>query len=125
VCATDPDQLYDLERDPLELTNLAGDPAYAEAVTRLRAELDRRLDLAAIGQRVRASQRDRRHVSRGLAHGVQAPWDYEPRIDASMQYVRSRADLYDLQRRARLEEAGVTTSAPLPDGGDPAGAPSG
>jgi choline-sulfatase len=124
VCATDPDQLYDLERDPLELTNLAGDPAYADVVSRLRAELDGRLDLAAIDPRVRASQRDRRHVSRGLAHGVPAPWDYEPRVDASMQYVRSRADLYDLQRRARLEEAGVTTAAP-PDGGEPAGSPSG
>jgi choline-sulfatase len=104
VCETDPDQLYDLERDPHELTNLAGDSAHADVVARLRGELDRRLDLRAIGREVRASQRDRRHVSRGLALGEPAPWDYEPRVDASMQYVRTRADLYDLQRRARLEE---------------------
>ncbi|MEA2146575.1 MAG: choline-sulfatase [Solirubrobacteraceae bacterium] len=111
VCETDPDQLYDLERDPHELSNLAGDPAHADVVARLRRELDRRLDLAAIGVRVRASQRDRRHVSRGLARGVPSPWDHEPRVDASMQYVRTRADLYELQRRARMEE-------PTPPAGD-------
>ncbi len=33
--------MYDLEEDPRELDNLAADPAYAEQVGRLRAELDR------------------------------------------------------------------------------------
>ncbi|HWD86424.1 MAG TPA: choline-sulfatase [Solirubrobacteraceae bacterium] len=103
VCETDPDQLYHLHDDPAELTNLAGDPAYADVVTRLRLELERRLDLGAIGERVLASQHDRRVVERGLARGVHTAWDYEPRVDASMQYVRARSDLYELQRRARIE----------------------
>jgi arylsulfatase A-like enzyme len=34
-------ELYDLVKDPEELKNVAADPAYAEAVTRLRAELER------------------------------------------------------------------------------------
>jgi choline-sulfatase len=110
VCETDPDQLFDLERDPQELVNLAGEPTYAETVARLRRELERRLDLAAIGERVAASQRDRRHVSLGLARGAPTAWDYEPRVDASMQYVRSRADLYELQRQARMEEPGGAVS---------------
>jgi choline-sulfatase len=116
ACATDPDQLYDLHRDPHELSNLAADPAYADVVRRLRGELDRRLDLAEIDLRARASQRDRRHVARALALGVPSPWDHEPRVDASLQYVRTRADLYQLQRRARMEEFDPTAVAPAADG---------
>jgi choline-sulfatase len=103
VCETDPDQLYDLSSDPAELSNLAGDPAYADRLGRLHEELERRLDLGAIHARVLASQHDRRLVERGLSRGVQTAWDYEPRVDASMQYVRARSDLYELQRRARME----------------------
>ncbi|HWD66242.1 MAG TPA: choline-sulfatase [Solirubrobacteraceae bacterium] len=103
VCETDPDQLYDLSSDPAELSNLAGDPAYADRLARLHEELERRLDLGAIHARVLASQHDRRLVERGLSRGVQTAWDYEPRVDASMQYVRARSDLYELQRRARME----------------------
>jgi choline-sulfatase len=114
VCETDPDQLFDLERDPQELVNLAGEPTYAEDAARLHCELERHLDLAAIGERVRASQRDRRHVSLGLARGAPTPWDYEPRVDASMQYVRARADLYELQRQARMEESGGAIRGPSP-----------
>ena len=106
VCETDPDQLYDLTGDPLELTNLAADPSYADVIARLRAALESRLDLDAIGARVLASQRDRRLVERGLAQGRRTAWDYEPRVDASMQYVRARSDLYELQRRARLQSPG-------------------
>ncbi len=34
------EQLFDLETDPFEITNLAGEPAYAEALADLRARLD-------------------------------------------------------------------------------------
>ena len=37
------DELYDLERDPYEITNLIGDPAYAGERSALRAELRRRV----------------------------------------------------------------------------------
>ncbi len=36
-----PEELYDVENDPYELTNLAGDPEYAAVRERLSAELDR------------------------------------------------------------------------------------
>lgn len=35
-----PYELYDLERDPLELTNVADEPAYAEAYNTMRRHLD-------------------------------------------------------------------------------------
>ncbi|MBT3268218.1 sulfatase [Candidatus Poribacteria bacterium] len=34
-------ELFDLERDPMELNSVYGDPAYADIVTELKAELDR------------------------------------------------------------------------------------
>lgn len=103
VCGGDPDLLYDLERDPHELSNLAGRPEQEAALGVLRAALAERLDLAAIEQRVLASQRERRVVSGALGEGAVTAWDYQPLVDASMQYVRTKADLYELQRRARLE----------------------
>jgi choline-sulfatase len=101
--AEDPDLLFDLDADPLELTDLAGDPAYEQRVRELRAKLSERLDFGEIDRRVRASQRERHLVASALRTGKYTSWDYEPRVDASMQYVRSREDLYELQREARLD----------------------
>ena len=103
VCLQDPDLLYDLDADPRELHDLAGDPDHAPVVARLRAELERRLDLPAIGDRVRHSQRERRLVSAALRRGRSHSWDHNPEVDAALQYVRNREDLYELQRQARLD----------------------
>lgn len=103
VCAGDPDQLYDLAADPHERSNLAAQPEHAATVSRLRDALAERLDLAEIERRVLASQRERHLVARALAQGEVTAWDFQPHVDASMQYVRSRQDLYELQRRARLD----------------------
>ncbi|MDQ6730468.1 MAG: choline-sulfatase [Actinomycetota bacterium] len=103
VCAGDPDLLYDLDADPLELTNLAAHPRYAGTVGELRRRLAQELDLEAIDRRVLASQRERRLVAGALGRGAVTPWDFQPHVDAAMQYVRNRADLYELQARARLE----------------------
>jgi choline-sulfatase len=103
VCRDDPDQLYDLASDPLELSNLASAPEHACTVAALRGSLAGRLDLEVIERRVLASQRERRLVSAALNTGEAAAWDYQPYVDASTQYVRTREDLYHLQRVARLD----------------------
>lgn len=103
VCGDDPDLLFDLRDDPHELSNLADRPEEEGTVEALRAVLAARLDLDEIARRVLASQRDRRLVAGALAEGEVTAWDYQPRVDSSLQYVRSRADLYEVQRRARLE----------------------
>jgi choline-sulfatase len=104
VSAEDPDLLYDLSADPRELHDLAGDPALASRRAELSARLRARLDLDAIDREVRASQRERHLVSRALGRGRRTSWDFQPPADASVQYVRNREDLYELQRKARLDE---------------------
>ena len=99
----DPDLLYDLESDPLELTDLSDASEHADTVRRLASELDARLDLAAVGERVLASQRERHLVSAAHGRGIRPAWDFEPVGDASTRYVRNRDDLYELQRRSRLQ----------------------
>ena len=102
-CEGDPEQLYDLAADPGELTNLAADPDHAELCASLRAAAAERWDLAELRERVLRSQRERRLVARGLGRGARTGWDFQPHVDASRQYVRTRSDLYELQRRARLD----------------------
>jgi choline-sulfatase len=97
-CPGDPDVLYDLASDPRELRNVAGDPA-GDAV---RAVADRRWDLAALERAVLDSQRERRVVVPALNRGRHTAWDYTPQSQA-MRYVGTNADLYEHQRRARLD----------------------
>ncbi|HEX3976056.1 MAG TPA: choline-sulfatase [Solirubrobacteraceae bacterium] len=103
VSLEDPDLLYDLAADPRELHDVSGAPDSEPVLARLRGELQRRLDLAGIGDRVRASQRERFLVSRALREGRPTPWDHEPIYDAAGMYIRNREDMYELQRRARLD----------------------
>lgn len=102
ACEGDSDQLYDLAQDPAELRNLAN-PEHRALVEQFREEVGRRWNLADLRERVLASQRERRLVVSALAEGTYTSWDFAPSVDASTRYVRSRADLYALQRRARLE----------------------
>jgi choline-sulfatase len=102
-CAGDPDQLYDLADDPHELVNLAERSANAELLSAFRDAAAAHWDAGALEQRVLESQRERRLVAQALATGRRTSWDYQPPNDAGTRYVRSGADLYELQRRARLD----------------------
>ena len=108
VSLQDPDLLYDLAADPLELTDRSGDPGAAPVLARLRAELARRLDLPDIGRRVRESQGERRLVGAALRQGRPTPWDHAPRLDAGIQHPQPRGHVRDPaagapgHRRARV-----------------------
>ena len=98
----DPDQLYDLAADPDERTNLATDPARRATVEQLLAEIGGNWDLERIAREVLASQRRRRLVAAANAIGVLESWDYQPRRDASAEYVRSHLDLEAIEAAARF-----------------------
>lgn len=57
-------ELYDLEADPGEFTNLAGDEAYRAIVAEMQAALLSRWDAAGLDQEVRRSQTDRMLIRR-------------------------------------------------------------
>ena len=100
-CPTDPDQLYELSVDPLELNNLAGLPEHGERVTKLRQEISKGWDLEAIRSAVISSQRRRRYLHQiTRAQGV--AWDYQPVVDARNLYIRNTASIFELEQRSRF-----------------------
>jgi choline-sulfatase len=98
----DPDQLFDLSRDPSERANLAANPACAALVADFRAEVGDRWDLAKLDAQIRDSQRRRRLVDAALSKGKIQSWDFQPFRKASRQYVRNSIDLDDLEAMARF-----------------------
>jgi choline-sulfatase len=110
-CEGDPDQLYDLAHDPHELVNLADRPASADLRRAFRGALAECWDMGLLEQRVLQSQRERRLVAEALATGRRTSWDHRPDADAATRYVRSGADMYELQRRARLDSGSPPSRA--------------
>ncbi|MBY6048364.1 choline-sulfatase [Vannielia litorea] len=102
LCALDPDQLFDLEADPHELTNLAGDPAHTEAYEALKAEAAARWDLKRFDDEVRRSQARRWVVYEALRNGEYYPWDYQPLQKASERFMRNHMDLNTVEEDARF-----------------------
>ena len=101
----DPPMLFDLEKDPLELDNLAGAAATADVETEFAAETAAKWDAAAIRQRVVESQRARRIVHEALMQGRLQAWDFQPHGDATKQYYRNYGHP-DGERALRLPPAG-------------------
>ena len=98
-CADDPEQLYDVDADPHELANLAR--SEAGRARELRAVVRRRWDMPALRAQVLRSQDERRLVVKALRRGRPASWSFDP--GAAAEFVRGRDDLYEFQRRARLD----------------------
>ncbi|SLN55667.1 Choline-sulfatase [Aquimixticola soesokkakensis] len=102
LCALDPDQLFDLEADPQEQTNLAADPAHADTHAALRAEALSYWDLERFDADVRKSQARRLVIYEALREGGYYPWDYQPLRDASERYMRNHMDLNVLEASKRF-----------------------
>ncbi len=100
----DPDQLFDLDADPNELTNLAASAAYAAELAGFHAELASRWDTSKLHADILASQRRRRLVAQALAVGEETIWDQEAGGNLGNAYVRD-ADFWTPFKRARLRRA--------------------
>ena len=101
-CQADAPQLYDLNADPHELTNLAEAPEHQETVADFAAQTKARWDLDAFDRAVRQSQARRLIVYEALRKGGYFPWDYQPLKVASERYMRNHMDLNVLEESQRF-----------------------
>jgi choline-sulfatase len=97
---TDPDQLFDLEADPLELVNHAGEQV--DLVREFRHHVRSRWNLEALERDVRASPQARLVIFRALQLGAPYPWDFQPSRPASQQYTRNTMDVAARDERSRF-----------------------
>ena len=102
ACEGDPPQLFDMESDPHELNNLAGNPDFAESERAMEKIVRERWDLPALKERILQSQRRRLLVHRALTVGKTAPWDFQPFFDASRQYYRGGGSYQDIEKNDLL-----------------------
>jgi choline-sulfatase len=102
---SDPDQLFDLDTDPLELVNLADDAGHTAVARGFLEEVARLWDLDEVDRAVRESQQARLAVFRALQQGARFPWDFQPSRAAANQYTRNTMDVAERDRQARFPPA--------------------
>jgi choline-sulfatase len=62
--------------------------------------------VAALRRDVLASQRARRFTWGAVMQGQYTSWDYQPRSDASRQYMRNHLDLNEVEAARRFPKPG-------------------
>jgi choline-sulfatase len=104
----DPDQLYDLSKDPDERVNLAASPNLAANPEHAQITREFRAEVAPLATPQPPRRRDRQptptplRLPRRLRAGRFQPWDFQPIRDASRLYIRNDQELNDLEAMARF-----------------------
>jgi choline-sulfatase len=107
-CDADPAQLFDIEADPREQVNLATDPDHSEIAAAFASEVAKRWDSEKIRIDVIATQKQRRAIHAAMEAGLLTSWDYQPRRDASQEYVRNHMDWTVANEKSRFPPFKVT-----------------
>jgi choline-sulfatase len=100
-CRTDPPMMFDLNKDPQELNNVAEDPAYADTAKKMKAEIDRRWNYDELEKEILVTQKRRLFVQKTLMKGKWTGWDHQPYVDATRAYVRGAIDPNTTATKAR------------------------
>ena len=100
-CSLDPEQLFDLDKDPHELNNLIEKNDYKSTVQFFRETIGSTWNLDRFDQNVRESQAKRKVVYEALRKGGYYPWDFQPLKQASERYMRNHMDLNILESSQR------------------------
>jgi choline-sulfatase len=98
----DPDQLFNLIDDPLELNNLASSHPIAQ---KFNAEVVAKFDIPKIHEAVLQSQQARLMMFEAMKHGGHFPWDFQPLRDASEQYTRNHMSVTERDLKSRFPQA--------------------
>ncbi|MEZ4632122.1 MAG: choline-sulfatase [Deinococcales bacterium] len=105
-CASDAPMLFDLAQDPDEQHNLAKLPNFANLVQDFTEAVQKHWNDEVLRQKVIASQHQRRviHASMeaSLKTGHFLSWDYQPKRDASQEYVRNHIDWTEAASKQRF-----------------------
>ncbi len=99
---TDPDQLFNLSDDPLELNNLADKHPLAKS---MRREVEAKFDIPSIHAAVLESQQARLMMFEAMKKGSLFPWDFQPLRKASEQYTRNHMSVTDRDLQSRYPQA--------------------
>lgn len=98
----DTDQLFNIDDDPEEQTNLApGNPLAAQ----MRAEVETKFDIPRIHEAVLQSQKARLMMFEAMKNGSLFPWDFQPLRKASEQYTRNHMSVTDRDLKSRFPAA--------------------
>ena len=100
-CSLDPEQLFDLDKDPHELDNLIEKTDYKSTVQSFRDTIESTWNLDRFDRDVRESQAKRKVVYEALRKGGYYPWDFQPLKQASERYMRNHMDLNILESSQR------------------------
>lgn len=111
TCPSDPPQLFNLVKDPLETENLATstDAETQKVFKAFEAEANAKWDMKKITDDVLVCQRQRRLVWSALQQGRFESWDWkgDTRDDGRLKYIRSQIPLDDLERKARYPPSAI------------------